>query len=232
MVATNFLRVHNTGNIIRISLFVCLLHVIFLVSCMTQERLNELLILSVKECDNILTGQYLERGADANATDIKGFSPLHYASSYPVAELLINHGANPNAQNTYLGETPLQSAILSNNRNIVEYLVSRGADVNLTDFSGSSPLHYAAANHHADIIKVLLQNGAKINTTNSNGMSPLHLASAGDCIACVHMLLDYGARNDILDKKNKKPSDHAKDTEIMTLLNTLPDPTAIISNDH
>ena len=53
--------------------------------------------------------QHLAAGTDVNAKDAEGFTPLHYAATKEVAELLIAKGALVNAKGD--GETPLDWAI-------------------------------------------------------------------------------------------------------------------------
>jgi len=58
----------------------------------------------------------LAKGANINARDNKGLTPLHKASQYysvDIMELLLAHGADVNAKDNH-GHTPLHEAIYFN----------------------------------------------------------------------------------------------------------------------
>ena len=74
----------------------------------------------------------LDKGVDANVVDL-GFynlTPLHWAISKGVAELLISEGADVNAI-TLEGSTPLHFAAWNGYKEIAELLIDNGADVNV-----------------------------------------------------------------------------------------------------
>ena len=52
--------------------------------------------------------------------------------------------------------SPLHNAAYNNHLNIVEYLISQGADVNAASGNGSTPLHGAAYYGHPEIVRELL----------------------------------------------------------------------------
>ena len=61
----------------------------------------------------------------------------------------------------YNGDTPLCLACRIGNYNIVEYLINKGCDVQLTDIRKLSPLHHAKINKKNKIIELLLNFNAK-----------------------------------------------------------------------
>ena len=76
--------------------------------------------------------QNLAAGADVNAKDSFGMTPLNRAAGNghkEILELLISKGADVNAKNAE-GDTSLHSAADRGHKEILELLISKGADVN------------------------------------------------------------------------------------------------------
>lgn len=118
----------------------------------------------------------LDAGADVNASNNWGDTPLHIAAaeikSPSVVLKLIEAGADVNAKSS-LGYTPLHSTAGSfvpsftsccpNQLEILQALIAAGADVNARSWDGETPLHEAA--FHAEdplIIVALVEAGAEI----------------------------------------------------------------------
>ena len=81
------------------------------------------------------TQELLKHGASVNHQSNFGRTPLFRAANVAQLNELLRHGANVNHQNAF-GETALLNAILESRRNVVEFLVSNGADVNISTTSG------------------------------------------------------------------------------------------------
>lgn len=79
------------------------------------------------------------------------------------------------------GETLLFLAAKQGNKEMVELLLTQGAEVNIPAPGGYTPLHAAAQNGQEDIILLLLKNNADINAVTDDGQSPMELA-----IKCGH----------------------------------------------
>ena len=92
--------------------------------------------------------------------------------------------------------TALWAACTGGFLEVVQYLISKGADVNKTTLTRSTPLRGASFHGYINIMKYLLENGANINTPNCIGQSPLCIAAMRGEVEAVQFLLDQGADRD------------------------------------
>ena len=105
----------------------------------------------------------------------------------------------------YFNGTPSHLACKGGHLDIEEFLLSKGADVNLVDKFNVSPLMLAALNGHVSLVKLLLNNGANINHQDFNNATALHWA-AGSChIEIVNLLVENGADYNLKNKWKNTP---------------------------
>ena len=78
---------------------------------------------------------------------------------YEVSEVIALNGANSD------GVTPLINAVERNMTSVVERLIEKGADSNVSDDNSMTPLHFAAKNGSAVLVQYLLDKGAEENET-------------------------------------------------------------------
>jgi len=119
---------------------------VVLVGCGNPEA--DRALLNAASSGNIVAAKkHLAAGADVNAKDIVGKTPLHWAAGNEgrqVAELLIANGADVNAQSE-MG-TPLHFAAAFGHKEIAELLIAKGAGVNAKSDDGDwaeTPLDWA-----------------------------------------------------------------------------------------
>ncbi|KAH8999662.1 ankyrin repeat-containing domain protein [Lactarius hatsudake] len=147
---------------------------------------------------SILARLLVERGADVEAQDQLGTTPLHLASLYgrlEIAQLLLDQGANAHARSNR-SRSPLHAAAQGFHGlhvhphgmyiapkegyhpqqalSVARLLLGRGVDVNALDEVHETPLHLASSNGRLEIARLLLAHGAKTNAENVHGRTPLH----------------------------------------------------------
>ncbi|XP_076809089.1 ankyrin repeat domain-containing protein 27-like [Clavelina lepadiformis] len=89
------------------------------------------------------------------------------------------------------GRTSLHIAAMTGNHEMVDMLVSLGAELNSSDYHGATPLHLAAQAGRQSAIFLLLHAGSNPVAEDNNHNTPLHLACLGGHEGCVKALLYY-----------------------------------------
>ena len=161
----------------------------------------------------------LDHGAQSNAENIRGESPLHLVSrgqynsqdqrdGVSIVQLLLERGANVNAQDKdHL--TPLHLACYNGKLEIVRALLSHGASVNAKGMLGQTALHLVLDGNRSGrdavaVVRLLLENGADVNAQD-NYETPLHLACNYGKPAIGRVLLIYGANANAANTRGQTP---------------------------
>lgn len=138
----------------------------------------------------------LEQGANIQAKDWCGESPLHHAAHFnssAVANVLMQAGANIEAKSDR-GVTPLHYACWHNAAQITRKLIQAGANIeNRSRYDYETPIYVAAGSESVDVLKELIAAGANLNIKNRNGWRPLHSAVHNGRVGSVQALIDAKA---------------------------------------
>jgi hypothetical protein len=111
-----------------------------------QQELNDGLLQAVWDRDAFSVNDFLQQGADPNIVDE------------------INH------------RTPLFSATVDNDEQIVQLLLDAGANTEISNYFRETPLHVAVVNNHVNNISRLMFAGADLDARMYNGNTPIDLA--------------------------------------------------------
>jgi len=159
---------------------------------------NDMLRLAVEGNNLAAVRRAIARGAEPNAPDCWGVSPLSRAATAGDAAIcneLLEHGADANGGAEY--RPPLICAALHGHERILDLLLRHGADINATTPNGSTALNIAASLGQQAFARALIAAGADVNAADVHGWTPLMGAAAkDDCPELVQALLAAGARPD------------------------------------
>lgn len=147
----------------------------------------------------------LKNGADVNAKDVDGRTPLILAISEdsgladgvsPVEKLLMEYKADVNAKDNN-GRTALMTASLKFNVGMVKYLIKQNADLNARDNKGLTALMETAFGGKAgvkiDLMELLVRHKADINIKDTEGETALMKAAFEGYLDAVRGLIGHKA---------------------------------------
>jgi ankyrin repeat protein len=138
-----------------------------------QSRWNAALVAAARSGDTGAVAAALDAGADVNARDADGITPLMHAARGDRPEI-----ANPGP---------------SDHPEVVELLIKRGADVNAKTESGFVALFWAVRYGHDKVAQVLIDHGADVNAKDASGITPLHWATTNQQKKVIELLKAAGA---------------------------------------
>ncbi|GIK03248.1 ankyrin-2 [Aspergillus viridinutans] len=158
---------------------------------------------AAEQGNKVATQKLLELGADVNAIDTGGLSPLHYAvwtpqredvsageawdtdeeleygvNSIAILRLLLGHGALTEVVEPDRQQTPLLWASNDGNTEAIRLLLDHGATITASDDEGCTALHFAAESGNHEAVQLLVDKGADIFAFDYNAYTPLDLAAS------------------------------------------------------
>lgn len=115
--------------------------------------------------------------------------------------------------------TPLAFAIYHGHKPMVEFLLSRGADIPTSKAFGGSVLHNAVRNlPDLDLLQELIDSGATVDAIDGDLNTPLNFAAREDAVAAARLLLENGADPGACTERGYPVKQFARSDEMRDLL--------------
>lgn len=150
----------------------------------------------------------LEHGANANAANDDGITPLIWAAgSEAKVRTLLQHGADVNARSA-LGNTPLLVAsAFRGNANVVRRLLEKGAQAYVTNQQNTDPLAHAVVTGDLECVRLLLRQGnADVIEKSIKRQNLLSSAAEFGWTDVAKTLLEHA---DVVNQSDRFPGGHA-----------------------
>jgi ankyrin repeat protein len=204
----------------------------------TDEDGNTLLHLAALSGRNSGTIQLLlDKGANTNAKNIRGETPLEHA--WPIPQLSWPEDCDPNDEYALWRAERIQPANYDDRIKNIEILLGNGVDANTwytlpkeyvhgsgdPNDSLRAPVYpllfLATMNHQKELVELLLGHGADVGARLSDGTTALHFAATSGNIEIAKVLIDKGADVNAANAQDSTPlfiAEHFKDRELADLL--------------
>ena len=112
-------------------------------------------------------------------------------------------------------------AVLAGQDEVAEYLVDRGADVDVRDDHGVTLLHHAIHNDDLHAARMVLAHGGDPDVRGPRHATPLMFAAGSGRAGHVRLLLEHGAHFDLKDLNGHSAcfyALHGRDPGVISLM--------------
>jgi ankyrin repeat protein len=144
------------------------------------------------ESGSVETRQFVTTGVVAIASPSHPFVKAAFDDNLEELSSLIAE-TDVNLRDKTTGTTALDHAVDNGNREMVELLLSRGANVNARNGSGRTALMRIGEEATSDLVWDLLNAGAEVNVKSETGETALITAAYQNNVEALKALLDAGA---------------------------------------
>jgi cytohesin len=154
----------------------------------------------------------IDKGADVNARDVDGVSPLDEAAWYGFLDtvaILLAHGARLNESEPKTGATPINEAAYNGHATLVQYLLQFKPDLGIPDKHGYTALDNAIRMGKEDSAVLLLEAEAKETETPQSLTRVMDAAIRKDEPVLVESILQRGGSANGILSSGATPLDAA-----------------------
>jgi truncated hemoglobin YjbI/ankyrin repeat protein len=137
-----------------------------------QTLLHDAALIGEAEFAEVL----IRSGAEPDAKEAEGHTPLYRASTGDVARVLLAAGATPDIASGPTRGTALHQAARRGYVSVVQALLDHGATIDARDVKHQTPLRRAVNCRQVQIVRLLVQNGADPHAADRRGATPLSVA--------------------------------------------------------
>ena len=173
--------------------------------------------LALKRDATKLLAKFVKQFNSVDILDREGWTPAMYAvqvGNYENVKLFIDEKANLDyvierkfcfsrlfMPLKYLAiDNMISLAVLNEHFDIIQHLIQRGANIEITNTCGWKPLHFAAMMGHFKIVKLFINKEAQPDVLS------LYYATAENHTEIVRLFLDAGVRDECLPCKSENES--------------------------
>jgi ankyrin repeat protein len=177
--------------------------IVLIIGCTNEVKLPK--ETSIEEIENIVSTindknlaklDTLANPGNVNSLDSSGVSLLSRAvlsREFDAVELLIEKGAEPNLRNdTRTKSTPLMMCANYDLVSTAEYLIGKGAEIDVQDSNGDPVINWSAYMGELAFTKMLLDKGAKTDFKSIHSDNTMGVALKEWHDSIVDLLIDYG----------------------------------------
>ncbi|MHC4595745.1 MAG: ankyrin repeat domain-containing protein [Planctomycetota bacterium] len=130
----------------------------------------------------------------AKGANVSDFHMAAWQGDLSRVKHFVEQGTNVDTKDNELKWTPLCWAASTRQQDVVGFLITKGASVNVKDESNSTPLHGAAGAGHRELVELLLAKGADVNAKTEKGQTAVSLAKKKGHTEIVELLRKHGAK--------------------------------------
>lgn len=164
-----------------------------------SAKVGTVLMRASAICEAPVIALLLDKGADLEARDEHGWTPLLHA---------IERDRPDGMWRQFQDDA-------------VKLLIARKANTAVKDNDGGTALHHAAGQRNPDMVKMMLAQGLAVDARNKDGQTPLFTAVARDAVENIQLLIAAGADVNARDNRDSTVMHFAMsrgDSEVLHVL--------------